>query len=240
MEYKLKSYVAEFRNRFGYNSIEPIDFKSLLQRLDIITVFKPLSENFSGLSYKSDDNHFMLINCNHSLGRQNFTIGHELYHLYYDKTFSSHICQTGLFPKKNLNETMADIFASHLLLPTDGIIRLIPEEEQEKDLISLSTLLKIEQTYQSSRAALLKQLIKLDLASKNFEEKFSTQIKGTAVLYGYTTELYEKTAEHAILGTYGSLANKLFQKDKITESLYQELMLSIGIDVNEIILDEED
>lgn len=102
MEYKLKSDVADFRNRFGYNSIEPINFNSLLQRLDIITVFKPLSENFSGLSFKRNEDRFMLVNCNHSVGRQSFTIGHELYHLYYDKEFVPHICQTGLFSKKKI------------------------------------------------------------------------------------------------------------------------------------------
>jgi len=239
MEYKLKSDVVDFRNRFGYNSIEPINFNSLLQRLDIITVFKPLSENFSGLSFKSKEDRFMLVNCNHSVGRQSFTIGHELYHLYYDKEFVPHICQTGLFSKKNKNETMADIFASHLLLPEDGIFRLIPEVEVGKDLITLATLLKIEQTYGSSRAALLKQLSKMDLVSKIFEEKYLLKVRFGARQYGYSTDLYEKTEESAILGTYGSLANKLFQNNKISESLYQELMLSIGIDVNELFTDEE-
>jgi Zn-dependent peptidase ImmA (M78 family) len=239
MEYKLRSNVADFRNRFGYNGFEPINFNSLLQRLDIITIFKPLSENFSGLSLKNGEERFMLVNCNHPVGRQNFTIGHELYHLYYDKEFLPHICQTGLFPKKNVNERMADIFSSYLLLPDDGIFRLIPEEEIGKDLITLSTLLKIEQTYGSSRAALLKQLIKMDLLSKSFEEKYILQVKLGAQQYGYSTDLYKGSEERSILGTYGSLANKLYQNNRISESLFNELMLSIGIDMNELVPDEE-
>jgi Zn-dependent peptidase ImmA (M78 family) len=240
MEYRLKSNVAEFRNRFGYNTTEPINFYSLLQKLDILTLFKPLSEDFSGLSIKSDENRFMLVNCNHSLGRQNFTIGHELYHLFYDKSFVTHKCQTGIFPRKNINEWMADLFSSHLLLPEDGIAQLIPDEEIGKDQIRLATILKIEQTYGSSRAALLTQLEKMGIISKSFIPKQSTNIKTGARQFGYFTELYEHTSEKAILGTYGSLANKLYEKDLISEGHYLELMMAIGVDVNEIFLDEDD
>jgi Zn-dependent peptidase ImmA (M78 family) len=239
MEYRLKSYVSDFRNRFGYNSSEPIDLVSLLQKLDIITLFKSLSDDFSGLSIKTGNNRFMLVNSRNPVGRQNFTIGHELYHLFYDKEFIPHKCQTGLFPGKNVNERMADLFAAFLLLPEDGITQLIPEEELGKDLIKLATLLKIEQTYRSSRLALLKQLEKMGLASKNYIDKYSTKIKTGARQYGYSTDLYESTPEREILGTYGSLANKLYEKGKISEGHYQELMLSIGVDVNEIFNDEE-
>lgn len=240
MEYRLKSYVADFRNRFGYSSTEPVNFTSLLQKLDILTVFVPLSDDFSGLSIKDGENKFMLVNSKHSLGRQNFTIGHELYHLFYDKEFVPHKCQTGLFPKKNANERMADIFASHLLLPEEGIIQLIPEVELGKDQVKLSTLLKIEQTYGSSRAALLNQISKMDLVSRSFIEKYSTRIKTGARQHGYSTELYEHTTKKAILGTFGSLANKLYENDQISEGHYQELMLSIGFDLNEIVTDVED
>lgn len=240
MEFRIKSYVADFRSRFGYNNSEPVNFVSLLNRLDLLTVFRPLSEDFSGLSIKNGENRFMLINSEHSLGRQNFTIGHELYHLYYDQHFIPHKCQTGLFPRREVNERMADFFASHLLLPEDGIIRLIPEAELGKDLINLSTLLKIEQTYGSSRAALLTQLEKLGLMSKGFTEKYLKSVKSGARQHGYSTELYEATPAKSILGTYGSLATKLFESEQISESHYQELMISIGIDVNEISTDEDD
>ena len=239
MEYRLKSNVADFRNRVGYNGTEPINFVSLLKKLDILTIFKKLSDDFSGLSMIDAESRFMLVNSNHSMGRQNFTICHELYHLYYDKNFTPHKCKTGLFPKKDINERMADIFASHLLLPEDGITQLIADDELGKDKIRLATLLKIEQTYGSSRKALLYQLSKMELASSSFIENYSKQVKAGAHQYGYSTELYETTAERAIVGAYGTLANKLFENEQISESHYQELMLSIGIDVNEIVPDED-
>lgn len=239
MEYRLKSYAADFRNKFGYNSTEPINFISLLKRLDILTLFKNLSDDFSGLSMKEQESRFMLVNSSHSIGRQNFTICHELYHLYYDSDFTPHKCHTGLFPKRDINERMADLFASHLLLPESGIIQLISEEELKKDQIRLASLLKIEQTYGSSRSALLYRLSKMDLISSSFKEKYSQNVKSGAHQLGYSIDLYEATAERAIMGTYGSLANKLYENDRISESHYQELMLSIGIDLNEIVPDEE-
>lgn len=240
MEYKLRADAANFRNRHGYNHTEPIDFISFLQRLDIIVLFKHLDENFSGLSYKDEYGCFMLINCKHPLGRQNFTICHELYHLFYDGESSSHICKTGKGLKNIDNERNADIFASHLLLPEDGIIGMIGDDEQSKDAIKPGTILKIEQTYGSSRTALINRLKSMGLISANYAETFLKQVKAGAVLFGYPTKLYEETPEHALLGTYGSLANRLFNEEKITESMYHELMLTIGIDVTEIETDERD
>lgn len=237
MEHKLKAYATEFRNSIGYNSSEPIDMNALLQQLDIIAVFKKC-DDFSGLCIKEGNDKFILINSSHSLGRQNFTIAHEIYHLFYDKEFETHQCHIDYSQTKSRNEKWADIFASHLLIPEDGILRLIPDYEDKKDKLSLSTLLKIEQTYKCSRKALLKKLEMLKLLSKSAVEKFSENIISNALLYGYTSELYSPSKERALLGAYGSLANKLYQDEKISEGHYTELMKAIGINIDEIVEDD--
>ena len=214
MEHKLKSYAVEFRNRFGYNSSEPIDFISLLQQIDIITVFRNC-DGFSGLSIKEGGNLFILVNSKHPIGRQNFTICHELYHLFFDPSFETHKCDVGHFPKTDKNERMADIFASHLLIPEDGISRMIPDEEDGKDKITLATLLKIEQTYKCSRTALLMQLLKMKYISNDFKAKYSQNVKAGAIAHGYSIDLYEEGQEKALLGAYDSLAHKLYNEDKI-------------------------
>lgn len=239
MELKLKTNAAELRRKAGYNNAEPVNFMILLKQLDIITLFRPLSADFSGLSYKEDDCMFMLVNCSHSLGRQNFTIGHELYHLYFDKGFVPHKCNTGLFPLKNANERMADVFASYLILPEEGILQYIPEEELTKDAIKLPTLLKIEQTYCSSRQALLHQLLKMELIGKEFIEHYSVNVKSGARQFGYPLELYNSTTGNALVGAYGLLANNLLEQSKISEGHFRELMMAIGVDVNEISFDEK-
>ncbi len=233
MEHKLKSYAVEFRNRYGYNSSEPIDLISLLQQLDIITVFRKC-EDFSGLSIKEGNNLFILVNATHAIGRQNFTICHEIYHLFFDMSFKTHKCNIEHFPEKDKNERMADIFASHLLIPEDGIARMVPDEEDGRDKISLATLLKIEHTYKCSRKALLKQLLKMKYISKEFEMQHSQNVKVGAIQHGYSKDLYEEGTEKALLGTYGSLANKLYNEGKISEGHFNELMMAIGVDINEI------
>jgi Zn-dependent peptidase ImmA (M78 family) len=239
MERKLKLFASDFRRKAGYNHTEPVNFMILLKQLDILALFRPLSADFSGLSVKDGDNRFMLVNCNHSLGRQNFTIGHELYHLYFDKGFVPHKCNTGLFPGRNPNERMADIFASHLMLPEEGILQYIPEKELTKDAIKLPTLLKIEQTYCSSRKALLYQLSKMMLISKEYNDLFSVNVQSGARQFGYPLDLYHPTTENALVGAYGALANKLFEQDKISEGHFRELMMAIGIDINDIPDDEK-
>jgi Zn-dependent peptidase ImmA (M78 family) len=239
MELKLKLYASELRRKAGYNSIEPVNFMILLKQLDVLTLFSPLSQDFSGLSIKEGHNRFMLINCNHSLGRQNFTIGHELYHLYFDKDFVPHKCNAGLFPARNANERLADIFASHLLLPGEGILLYIPEKELIKNAIKLPTLLKIEQTYCSSRKALLHQLSEMELISREYIDHFSLNVQSGARQYGYSLELYNPTVANALVGAYGSLANKLLEQDKISEGHFSELMSAIGIDINDTPTDEK-
>ena len=103
MNFKLKKQASDFRNKTGYSSFEAIDLKSLLLKLNIITLFKPLSSGFSGMVVKAEDKRFMLINSNHSVGRQHFSICHELYHLFFDEKFAPHNSTAGSF-KKGTNE----------------------------------------------------------------------------------------------------------------------------------------
>lgn len=239
MEFKLKAHASNFRSRFGYSNAEPIDFKNLLRKLDILTVFYPSGNNFSGLCYLDEDDRFILINSSQSIGRQNFTICHELYHLFYDTNFTPHKCQTGLFPKKDVSELKADLFASYLLLPEDGITDMIPESEMIQDHIQLATLLKIEQTYGSSRMALLLRLLSMKVITQATIDKYTGNVLKNARQYGYSCDLYTHNDEMLIIGPYGTLANKLFDEDKISEGHYRELLAAIGIDINEIPTDEE-
>lgn len=227
----IRKEASEFRMGMGFGNTEPIPLKSLLIKLNIITVFKELSENFSGMAIKAGDFRFMLINSNHSIGRQNFSICHELYHLYVDKDFTPHHCNSGFFVKTESNEYYADIFASYLLMPDDGINNLIPDSEQAKDKISIETVLKIEHYFSCSRGALLFRLKELGLITSKTYDKFNQRIKVTAKQYGYPVDLYESGNNGLVIGDYGTIAKNLFDGEKISEGHFATLMHSIGIDV---------
>jgi Zn-dependent peptidase ImmA (M78 family) len=225
---------SRFRHDNKLSLEEPINFRSLLYSLNIITVFKPLSRGFSGMSQKTEECNFMLINNNHSLGKQNFTICHELYHIYYQDDFTSMICDTGNFNKKNKIEYRADCFAADLLLPEFGILELIPSNESRLNLISLQTLLKIEHYYFCSRSALLYRLKTMNLIDGEFYDKYSKNVKKGAFENGYSLDIYQPSnQEMKVIGTYGEKAKTLFDIEKISESHYVSLMQDIGIDLDE-------
>jgi Zn-dependent peptidase ImmA (M78 family) len=175
----------------------------------------------------------MLINSEHPIGRQNFTICHELYHLYVQTDFSIHSCIIEAFDKKNKTEYTADLFASYFLLPEDGIIALIPEKEFKKNRITLQTILKIEQFYRCSRSALLYRLQNLDLINLSEYEDARYNVSKNAKLYGYDTALYQPGRHGQVYGDYGVLAKKLFDTDRISETHYISLLNDIGVNIDD-------
>ena len=102
----------KFRIELGLSMFEPISTKTVLRKLGILTMYRPLSDNSFGISAKSESGKmFMLVNCNSTRGRQHFTVAHELYHLFYDEKPVPHMCggsATGV-------EKDANLFASALL-----------------------------------------------------------------------------------------------------------------------------
>ena len=61
---------------------EPLNMKTVLRQLNVMTLYRPLSDKLFGLSLLTPDkkHRFMLVNSNSRRGRQHFTIAHELYH----------------------------------------------------------------------------------------------------------------------------------------------------------------
>jgi len=239
MHIKIEKEAADFRAIHGFSSRDPIQLKSLLLKLNVITLFKPLSEDFSGMAVKVGDYRFMLINSAHSVGRQHFSICHELYHLYIQKDFKPHHCLAGTFSKKNRTEYLADLFAANLLIPKDGIISMIPTEQLEKDKITLETILKLEHYFNCSRSALLIKLEQLKLLSEKKAQLFKNDVILSARKYGYDDKLYKPGNQGKVIGDFGPLAKKLYDSEIISEGHYIELMHSIGFDaLNNTVTDE--
>jgi Zn-dependent peptidase ImmA (M78 family) len=226
----LRSEATKFRINNEIGIIEPINFSNLLSQLKVLTVFKPLKGDISGLSLKINNSQFILINSECTLGRQNFTICHELYHLFIQKDFKTMLCQTGLFNNKNEIEYSADWFAAFLMLPEEGVLKLIPSTEIKKNQISLPTILKIEQHFSCSRKALLRRLDNIGLIDYEKYEHLSQNVIISAQQYGYNLNLYLKGNENLIIGDYGQLARKIFDNQLISETHYLELMRDIGFD----------
>lgn len=237
----LEKEACSFRQHCGLNNTDPIRLKSLLQKLNVITVFAPLADNFSGMALKfrdekTGDSRFMLVNAAQSLGKQHFTICHELYHLFIQQNFVRQICLTGQFNKrdKDKNEYFADVFASYLLLPEEGLLDNIPNEELEKSKISLGTIVYLEQFYSCSRKALLYSLKRLGLITGDEYMAYAENVKRSALIHGFSTALYEPGNNGLFIGDYGSIAKSLFDRERISESHYYSLLSDLGIDITKM------
>ncbi|MFV0590900.1 MAG: ImmA/IrrE family metallo-endopeptidase [Draconibacterium sp.] len=239
---KLELLAQEFRQHNGLSFTEPLKLKSLLQKTNVLTIYKPLSPKFSGMSIKITSPEkiyrFMLVNSEHPIGKQHFTICHEFYHLYYQKDFTAAVSCTGIFDKKgNPEEYNADIFASYLLLPESGIWEMIPEPERGKNKIKIGSVLAIEQYYGSSHTALLFRLLNLSLIDQAYKEELSFGIMANARKFGYNTSLYEKANENEVIGDYGLLAYNAWEKGIVSESAFFGLLQDLGVDISKF--DEE-
>ena len=212
---------------------EPVNAKTVLRVLGIITLYRPLSDSLYGLSVKSSDNRyrFMLVNSNTTRGRQHFTIAHELYHLYYDADPHPHFCQDG-----NLDESerAANMFARAFLMPKAGILKSIPAAELLSGNMSLTTILKLEALYGVSHMAMLIRLKELRLITNAvFDQYQSISVTKEAALRGLDTNLYKSGNEGMVLGDFGAKARELFEMDLISEGHYVELLNKIGYGIEE-------
>ena len=223
--------VVKFRQDVGLGGNEAINIKSLLLKLKVVSIFRPLSDNFCGMSLRDSSSHrFMLINSNQSNGRQHFTIAHELFHLFIEENPKPHKClDNGL---KNPIEQQADMFASILLMPEDGILQLLSKNEIEKGEVTLASVLRIEHYYSVSRQALLNRLSDLFLNKATKEQLSKISATQSAREYGYDTSLYQPGNVNLIIGDFGEKARTLFDAGKISEGHYIELLNKLEYDGN--------
>jgi Zn-dependent peptidase ImmA (M78 family) len=230
----LEARANRFRDQLGISNSDPIDLYKVLVELNVVTNFRPLSRNFSGMALKAGEERFILVNTSQTKGRQHFTIGHELYHLFEQPDFNFMLCKVGRFDKKEREEYNADIFSSYLMMPEAGILKTIPEVEMTRgESISLPTIVKLEQYFGVSRNALLVRLDRLRLIKYKEYEQYLTGVIKSANELGYNIGLYQDGNDYQLIGNYGSVCKKLFEEDKISESHYFNLMQDIGVNIDE-------
>lgn len=220
----IERYTKDFRvNHIDTGLESPINVKTILTRLGILTLFRPLSEGLCGLSIKSTtDDRFILVNSLNNIGRQHFTVAHELYHLYYGTDVTPHICRVG---GNGAEESNADAFASALLMPEIGLIQQVPGDEYRSGKVGMATVLRLERVFGVSHDALLVRLRKLRIiAEEYYQELKSVNIVSEARKYGYDTSLYKPGNSGLYIGTLGEMAKKEFDRGKISEGHYIEIL----------------
>ncbi|CAM3980131.1 ImmA/IrrE family metallo-endopeptidase [Flavobacterium cucumis] len=230
----LEAKANKFRRELGLGTETSINLEKLLLNLGVLTVYMPLESEFSGMALKTNENLFMLINSALPVGRQNFTIGHELYHLFIQHDFNFQMCNAGKFDKKDKEEYNADVFSSYFLMPDAALMKQIPEKELGwGETLSLATIIKMEQYFGVSRAALLVRLSKSKYIHYDDYKPYLKGVIKSAVEHGYSSDLYVRNDANNVIGDYGTKVKALYDADKISESHYHSLMLDIGLDIDD-------
>lgn len=233
LEILAKKQASEFRQKHGLSSDEPVMLESLLLKENIITIFSPLSDGFSGMAIKCEDDKFMMINSSQTIGRQNFSIAHELYHLFVQEDFVPKLSTAGKFDIKDKVEYQADNFAVSLLIPDSGILSLIPDNELKTGNIGIRTILKISSYFRVSWDFTINRLTNLKIISQQTRSaaqqlKEQVGIKSLSFMYGGDDSLYTSGNDNQVIGEYASFAKNLFELDKISEVTYLQMMSEIG------------
>lgn len=238
INYYAAKAASEFRRRFDLGQADPIQIDSLLNKLDLLSVFAKMSPSFSGMAARFGNNGFLLINCDLSKGRQIFTICHELYHLFVQKDFEFEVITNNKNgEKKNTTEKLADAFASELLMPEKGIQELLLKQNYLEKNIEIEHIIKLEQYFQVSRQSMVYRLKNLGFISKkeNLEIKYFTEVKESAEKRRYDISLYEPTKPRIVSSDYLEKAQYLYAQEKIGMTDYAQLLNDIGIDLFELL-----
>ena len=219
----ISNKALDLRNRLGEDSFSPIDIFSLVQNLEDVTLIQyPLGKNISGYCKKYKHTSVIVINSSMTLGRQRFSLAHELYHVFYDTEMTSFVCSN--FNNKAPNEQKADLFASYLLMPQTALSRL-----NISNPVKIGDIVRLEQFYHVSRMAVLYRLLNENIINNNELESFSKNVRRSAKLLGYDDALYKPSPEseqYYVYGKYIVSAEKLLADNKISNGKYEEYLLS--------------
>lgn len=130
----------------------PLDTMNILEELNYYIIKSPAPTNLSGFYMKKDGFPFIFVNTNHTLGRQNFSLWHEVYH-----HIMNHENGISDFNSDSLQEREAEIFAGLVMLPDSEIERL-----GELDFADRIIIAEMSEHYQMSFSGILVRLMQAE------------------------------------------------------------------------------
>ena len=226
---ELRFQAGSLRETLSVPADAPIDVFALIARTNIYTLVEyPFSDRISGMSIQiPQGNRIIAVNMNDTLGRQRFTCAHELYHLNFQKGFTSVVCPSG-FSGKIENERSADSFASHFLAPNVALDKQIYERKLNNRPFTSTDIIDLEQFFGMSHQAMLYRLRVEKFINEAEYERFKTDGASTLALsLGYDNSLYKPRNSEKIpflTGEYVRLANELLKGDKVSQGYYNQII----------------
>lgn len=222
----LSNKAYRVRKLLGADGQSPMDIFKLVQGIEDLTlVFYPLGQNISGVCYKGASSRVIAVNSRMSLGRQRFSLAHELYHLYFDEAKESQVSRMAIGVGDAI-ERCADQFASYLLMPPAALSESL--DGIKADRPGAEDVIRLEQYYGLSHKAMLYRLVSDGVLTAQDAGAMETGVMGLAARLGYDTSLYRpapEEKERMVLGRYLALSEKLLEEECISHGKYEELLL---------------
>jgi len=204
-KYEIISQVDKTRKLLGLSD-EPVDKRTLIRRLEnnnFYLFYDELGrESISGTAFKKNNLKFIVINSSQTIGRQNFTLGHELGHLV--------LHQKQIFDMEEENkkiEKEADTFAANFLIPELTVKKFIGDRKK----ISKFDILMVSQNFRVSYKAALYRLLGLYSKRKLPDNYDKINVNEVINEYKYNQQ-YEDIEKNA---------KKIAEDFKIDSSLYK-------------------
>lgn len=224
---ELREQALTLRERLGLDTMSPVDAFLIqgLERDKLTLVRYPLGSAISGMCIKGIGGIVIAVNSTMSLGRQNFSVAHEFYHMYYDDSSAQTVCPTAIGTGSPV-ERRADQFASYFLMPPDALsaaIARLPTGRVE----TVADVVALEQLFRVSRLAMLFRLTRDGKVSAEQAAQMRAHVIMGARALGYDTSLYEALpgeCQREVRGYYFVQLDRLHKKDLISEGRYQELL----------------
>lgn len=189
--------------------------------------YYPFGESgISGAVFNSVHAKILVINSSKSIGRQNFTVAHELGHIYLHKT-ESLVEIPG--DESSIKEREADRFASMFLMPANDVFSIIQTDGGiELDAVEV---MEISQMFRMSYKATLERLKEVfgqRAVPQSLWDKKPLQL---AEMLNMDRRLYEPSGEKYWSNSkYVSTAFRALEEERISFSRFLELMKEIGLD----------
>ncbi|MCT4592948.1 MAG: ImmA/IrrE family metallo-endopeptidase [Anaeromicrobium sp.] len=171
-----------FRDKYNLGNycanqlLEILDLLEQDERINIELIRTPFENiKLAGFIGYKHDTFVIVTNTNLTLGNERFTIAHEIYHLLQNRVYikkNSIIEEMVDNDDEDVNELMANCFATELLMPKEDIEVYINKMtlNQTKD-IDFSTVIKFQQKYGVDYVAITKRLKEVGVIEDNKKQE---------------------------------------------------------------------
>lgn len=202
-------------------------FDVILAEERIMVARIAMSDQVSAVYMRSDPYVLTLVNRMHTVGRQRFSLAHELCHHLFHGDLNTWVCATALTNTRDEHEKEANEFASAFLLPARGVGEAFFEFMKESSDVKYA-ILKVCLRYRTSWQNTLYRLSDLGLIRTGLrDEMLALSVNSIARDLGVESDLFATSTPMCLPLELYDLPQRLHSKAVISDRKFEEIMEAI-------------